>query len=182
MVARTLVIGIALTLLIIPLNAQNLESKKFDAGVTAGYWFSGTVIIDGVDVDKDGAFLLRAFGDAYVIPQLAFGGYFNYSPYSEAGYSLNLFEFGMAIKPRFMLAPDMAIKPGVNFGYRFTTSDFEPAEINAFGLNLSVEIQKQLSGMLVFGEIGFLAQPSGGNENVEVTFAPIFYIGGGIGF
>lgn len=162
--------------------AGTLKGKTFDVGVTAGYWFSGTVTIEGYDVDKDGAFLLRVFGDAYIIPQLAFGGYFNFSPYSEQGVDITAFEIGGAIKPRFFLAPDFVIKPGLNLGYRFTTSDIDVAEISAFGLNLSVEFQKAMPGYMLFGELGFLSQPAGGNSDVEVTFAPIFYVGAGIGF
>jgi len=158
------------------------EGRSLDVGVTAGYWFGGNVVIQGVDVDKDGAFLLRLFADSYLVPKLAFGGYFNFSPYSQAGVSITMFEFGASIKPKFILAPDLAIKPGLNLGYRFTTSDFGPAEISAFGINLSVEVQKSLSSVIVFGEFGFLAQPSGGNSDVEVTFAPIFYVAGGIAF
>jgi hypothetical protein len=159
-----------------------LEGKTLDVGVTAGYWFGGNVVIQGFDVDKDGAFLLRLFADSYLMPKLALGGYFNFSPYSQEGISITMFEFGASIKPKFLLAPDLAIKPGLNFGYRFTTSDIDVAEISAFGINLSVEVQKSLSTVIVFGEFGFLAQPSGGNSTVEVTFAPIFYVAGGIAF
>ena len=158
------------------------EGKTLDVGVTAGYWFSGNVVIQGVDIDKDGAFLLRLFADSYLVPKVGFGGYFNFSPYSQGGISITMFEFGASIKPKFFLAPDLAIKPGLNLGYRFTTSDYDVAEISAFGINLSVEIQKSLSSVIVFGEFGFLAQPSGGNSTVEVTFAPIFYVAGGIAF
>jgi hypothetical protein len=166
-------------------NAQmpsaDLEAKTFELGASAGYWFSGNVIIEGVDVDKDGAFLLRLFADSYLMPRIAFGGYFNFSPYSQSGIDITMFEFGATIKPRFIVAPDFAIKPGLNIGYRFTTSDLEVAEISALGINLSVEIQKSLPGVIIFGEIGFLSQPSGGNSTVEVTFAPIFYVSAGIG-
>jgi hypothetical protein len=159
----------------------DLEGKSFDLGVSAGFWFGGNVVIQGFDVDKDGAFLLRIFADSYLMPRFAFGGYFNFSPYSQEGVSITMFEFGAGIKPRFLLAPDFAIKPGLNIGYRFTTSDIDAAEISALGINVSVEFQKAMPGVLLFGEFGFLSQPSGGNADIEVTFAPIFYVSAGIG-
>ena len=159
----------------------DLEGKSFDLGVSVGYWFGGNVVIQGFDVDKDGAFLLRIFADSYLMPRFAFGGYFNFSPYSQEGVSITMFEFGAGIKPRFLLAPDFAIKPGLNIGYRFTTSDISAAEISALGINVSVEFQKAMPGVFLFGEFGFLSQPSGGNADIEVTFAPIFYFTAGVG-
>lgn len=163
------------------MSSTDLEGKSFDLGVSAGYWFGGNVVIQGFDVDKDGAFLLRIFADSYLMPRFAFGGYFNFSPYSQSGVSITMFEFGAGIKPRFLLAPDFAIKPGLNIGYRFTTSDISAAEISALGINVSVEFQKAMPGVFLFGEFGFLSQPSGGNADIEVTFAPIFYFTAGVG-
>lgn len=163
------------------MSSTDLEGKSFDLGVSAGYWFGGNVVIQGFDVDKDGAFLLRIFADSYLMPRFAVGGYFNFSPYSQEGVSITMFEFGAGIKPRFLLAPDFAIKPGLNIGYRFTTSDISAAEISALGINVSVEFQKAMPGVLLFGEFGFLPQPSGGNADIEVTFAPIFYFTVGVG-
>ncbi|MEX1138327.1 MAG: hypothetical protein WEB33_02855 [Bacteroidota bacterium] len=163
------------------MSSTDLEGKSFDLGVSAGYWFGGNVVIEGFDVDKDGAFLLRIFADSYLMPRFAFGGYFNFSPYSQEGVSITMFEFGAGIKPRFLLAPDFAIKPGLNIGYRFTTSDIDAAEISALGINVSVEFQKAMPGVFLFGEFGFLSQPSGGNADIEVTFAPIFYFTAGVG-
>lgn len=160
--------------------AADLESKTFDLGISSGYWFGGNVVIQGFDVEKDGAFLLRVFGDSYLMPKFGVGAYFNFSPYSQEGVDITMFEFGAALKPRFFLAPDVAIKPGLNIGYRFTTSDIEAAEINGLGINASVEIQKSLPGVILFGEFGFLSQPSGGNADIEVTFAPIFYFTAGV--
>lgn len=160
--------------------ATDLEGKTFDLGASAGFWFGGNVVIEGVDVEKDGAFLLRLFGDSYLMPKFAVGAFFNFSPYSQGGFDITMFEFGAALKPRFMVGPDVAIKPGLNIGYRFTTSDIDAAEINGLGINASVEVQKALPGVIIFGELGFLSQPSGGNSSVEVTFAPIFYFTAGV--
>ncbi len=178
----TVAIILVFTLLAIPVYGQSIMDKTRDLGVTAAYWLSGDISIEGVDIEKDGGFLLRAFGDFYLMPKLAMGMYFNFAPVSAGGEDATLYEFGGSIKPRFMLDKDMALKPGLNLGYRFSTADVEALEIDAFGINLSVELQKQLDNMMIHGEFGFLAQPAGGNEYADVTFAPIFYFGGGFTF
>ena len=160
---------------------KKLIDREYDFGVVAAYWLSGDVSVDGFDVEKDGSFMLRAFADAYLMPKFAMGGYFNYIPYSSGGAAFTGIEFGGALKGRFLVNPDFAIKPGINFGYRMISSNVTE-DIEGLGINLSVEFQKQLETFIASGEIGFLSQPSGGNEDVTVEFAPIFYLGAGITF
>jgi hypothetical protein len=68
------------------------------------------------------------------------------------------------------------------FRLPLTTSDFEAAKINALGVNLSIETQIALEKMILHFDAGFLAQPSGGNADIEFTFAAIFYLGAGLTF
>ena len=42
--------------------------------------------------------------------------------------AFRVFEFGCAIKPRFFVSEDIAIKPGLNIGYRTTSSEEEDKE------------------------------------------------------
>jgi len=161
---------------------QKLSKKQFNIGATAAYWLDGTVKVDGIAGDKESSFLLRVFGDYFLIPNLSMGAYFNYSPISQYGVDGTYYEIGGSIKPKFMIGKDMAIKPGVNLGYSFTTAEIDQAEVDGFGLGVSVEIQKAVDKIIIFGEIGFISMPSGGNEWVEFSFAPIFYFGGGIAF
>jgi len=46
-----------------------------------------------------------------------------------------------------------------------------------------IELQYLIgSDYTVFGDFGFLTQPTGGNDVADITWAPIFYIAGGICF
>lgn len=175
-------ISFAVLLCAMPLSAQGFAERETDVGVTAAYWLDGTVYIEGSEVEKESSFLLRAFADMYLIPKLAMGAYFNFAPYTQDGLDINFYEIGVSIKPRFIMSHDFAIKPGLNIGYRWSTSDEEDAEIDAMGLNLSIEFQKMMNERILFGEFGFLSQPSGGNDVVEVTYPPIIYFGAGITF
>ena len=160
----------------------DLKSKEYDLGLMAGMWMGGTIWVDGFELDKDASMLFRGFVDAYLIPKLAMGAYFNFSPYSMEYADITIFEFGGSIKPRFFIKEDLALKPGINFGYRTASSDPEGFDMDGFGVNLSVEIQKALETMILSIEGGFLSQPVGGNEAWDISWAPIMYIGAGVTF
>ena len=157
----------------------DLKSKEYDLGFTVGYWMSGDVDISGYTAEKDGSFLLRRFVDAYLIPKLAMGAYLNFAPISQDGGEFTMFEFGCSIKPRFFIKEDLAIKPGINFGYRTSSGDLE---MDGLGINLSVEVQKAMETMILSFEGGFLSQPVGGDGWVDIAWAPIMYIGAGLTF
>jgi len=181
------------------LNAAeaSFEQKEYDIGAAAGIWFPGTITIEDVDVDKTAGLLVRVFGDAYLMPKFAVGAYFNYSSeqLEKSGYDIEgdatFWELGIALKPRFVLSPTIALKPGLNIGYRNSTRDkiagFDSPDTDVsadgLGLNLSVELQILLSGgYIFFVEGGFLSQPAGGTDDADVTWAPIMYLAGGIAF
>ena len=181
------------------LNAAetSFEQKEYDIGAAAGIWFPGTITIEDVDVDKTAGLLVRVFGDAYLMPKFAVGAYFNYSPaqLEKSGYNIDVdatfWELGIALKPRFVLSPTIALKPGLNIGYRNSTRDkiagFDSPDTDVsadgLGLNLSVELQILLNGgYIFFVEGGFLSQPAGGTDDADVTWAPIMYLAGGIAF
>ncbi|NOR44944.1 MAG: hypothetical protein GQ534_05100 [Candidatus Delongbacteria bacterium] len=157
----------------------DLKSKEYDFGFTLGYWMSGDVDISGYTAEKDGSFLLRGFVDAYLIPKLAMGAFVNFAPISQDGGEFKMFEFGCSIKPRFFINEDLAIKPGINFSYRTSSGDLE---MDGLGINLSIEVQKALETMILSFEGGFLSQPVGGDGWVDISWAPIMYIGAGLTF
>ena len=120
------------------------------------------------------------------MPKFAVGAYFNYSSFtaSYGGYDADadFYEFGIALKPRFILNATTAVKPGLNIGYRkLSVEGYDDAD--GLGLNLSIEVQFMLEGGYVFFiDGGFLSQPAGGNDDVDITWAPIVYLAAGIVF
>jgi hypothetical protein len=176
--------------------AGGFETKDYDIGLVLGLWLPGTIAVEDIDLDKSAGPLVRVFVDAYLMPKFAVGGYFNYSTATLEYSPLSLeadadfYEFGIALKPRFLVSPVVAIKPGLNIGYRKSSREKLAGESAAtetdsdgLGLNLSVEIQYLVdSDYIVFFEGGFLSQPTGGNADADVTWAPILYIAAGICF
>jgi hypothetical protein len=167
---------------------KGLMSRTGECGVTAGLWLSGDISLsEYADFSKKTGFLLRVFYDAYVAEKFAVGAYVNFSPMSSdySNIGATLFEIGFALKPRFPIADGAAtIKPGLNIGYRLISSDIPASdEVNAMAINVSCEVQFDAKqGFVPYFEIGFLAQPVGGNDLTDVTFAPIIYFGGGVAF
>ena len=174
--------------------ADAFEKTKFEFGLAPGLLFSGDVYISllGGNVTQKSNFLLRSYIDAYVIPQIAFGIYANYSNLNlendleifgqeikKSGTSI--IGVGASIKPKFIISQKVAIKPGFSVGHRQFFGDNDFSKWKGLGLNGSCEIQYLLSDQLIlFGETGFLYQPYGGNEDTDVTFDPIFYLVFGI--
>ncbi|TAL38869.1 MAG: hypothetical protein EPN93_03830 [Spirochaetes bacterium] len=178
---------------------KGFAGKEYDLGISLGIWFPGNINIDSdlvaVDADKSSGLLVRAFADAYVAPKFAVGAYGNYSKATLKAGGLEsdatFYEFGVAMKPRFLLSPTVALKPGLNIGYRNSTRetiaglDAADADLSAdgMGLNLSVELQIMIEGGYIFHiDGGFLSQPVGGTDDADVAWAPIMYLAAGITF
>jgi hypothetical protein len=185
----TLLLLFFLVLLFSTSFAGSFEDKKCETGIAPGILFPGDVYISllGEKVTHNSNFLIRSYFDAYVIPQISFGLYINYTSLNLER-DLKVFDkeikssgtsilgIGASIKPRFIISPKFAIKPGLSIGHRqfFGENDF--SEWKGLALNGSGELQYLLSEQInIIGELGFLYQPYGGNEDTDVTFDPIFY-------
>lgn len=179
----------------VPFSIEKFESKHYDIGFSAGFWLPGTITIEDVDADKKIGPLVRIFYDSYINPRFAAGAYFNYSSavisYETLEADADFLEFGIALKPKFFIGPDMALKPGLNLGYRMANRElligYESADTNTkskgLGVNFSVELQfMQNDNYIYFVESGFLTQPAGGNSDADVTWGPILYLTCGLTF
>lgn len=166
------------------------EEKKFEFGIAPGILFPGEVYISlhGEKVNQNSNFLIRTYADAFVIPQISFGLYFNYTTLNLdqdievfgmeiRGSGTPIWEIGGTIKPRFILSEKFALKPGVGAGHRQFAGDNEFTKWKGLALNVSCELQYLLSDQVkLISETGFLYQPYGGNEDTDITFDPIFYL------
>ncbi len=162
------------------------STDTMDIAISGNFWLPGTVNVEGTDVDKTAGILLRVFVDSYIAEKFCVGAFLNlakptfeYGSISESG---DMYEFGVALKYVTMLNT-MRFKMGLNIGYRKINNDLLDDAIEGLGVNLSAELQfNPQADIIPFIEGGFLTQPSGGNEDVEVTWSPILYFGGGVAF
>ncbi len=176
-----------------------LQNKSYEYGFSVGILFPGRIEISDADneFNKTSSFLIKGFIDSYLMPKLAAGLYLQYSystleekdTYNEeiTNHNVSIFEIGGSIKPRFILSPSWALKPGLNIGFRKFFFNFssdcgiEVDNADGFGVNVSVEIQHLYSNnLIIFLDIGMVSQPYGGKQDVTyIDFAPIFYLNAG---
>lgn len=179
-------------LLLIPsgLTAQNpLMERSRDFGISAGYLFEGSAYF--AEADEYSAHsagpMLRIFYDSYLMERFAVGLYsqaaFTDLPRYTTDSGALMVEAGFSFKPRFFVGENMALKPGLNVGYRYYLADDEYVESDGLGLNFGVELQYDRSmAVLPFLEVGFLSQPWGGNDDTDITYDPIVYLQAGVAF
>lgn len=159
------------------------REKEVEIGISGGILLPGSFDVEGYTVDTDLSPMLRFILDAYVAEKFMMGGYVNFSIVSaeDVDETANLFEFGGALKGRFLLSPTVVFKPGLNLGYRIISGDVFD-DVKGFGVNFSAEFQFIGDNLSPYIDAGFISQPAGGNSDADVTFAPIIYLTGGIIF
>lgn len=160
--------------------------QTWNAGIKAGVLFPGEVFIEAADawLDTETGWMINITADFMVAPKLSIGGFLLHSSTTDAtfGESANVNTFGGTIKGRFKTANGIQFRPGVALGYQLTSgNEFE--EVTGFGIGALLEVAFPIGGgRRITGEFSFISQPSGGNDDTEVTFPPIFYLAIGIEF
>lgn len=91
-----------------------------------------------------------------------------------------VFELGLMIGPRFPVS-NHEIRVTGQIGYRKVSSDSDFVDSDGLATNLNIEFlfnrENSISPKVA---LGFLAQPTGGNDEVFFSFSPYWYIGGGV--
>jgi len=83
------------------------------------------------------------------------------------------------MKLRFAL-DKVIVRPGLSLGYQVIAPDggasTKGLDVGAV-LDCAFQVSPSLVGLL---QLGFVSQPAGGNDDVTLTFAPIFYLAVGV--
>jgi hypothetical protein len=157
--------------------------RTWSVGGKLGYLMSGDAYVDSgsfegeVETGSGAAVVVSA--DAMVAPRLSVGGF----AFAATPDDVRILTFGGTIKARFHAAPAIQIRPGAAVGYQ--TIDIEGADsTKGFDLGAFVEVAHVVPGRRLewLLELGFITQPSGGNADIDLSFGPIFYVAGGVGF
>jgi hypothetical protein len=168
-------------------QTSDFVSRDVDLVLTAAFLLPSDNISAedyGIKLHQNGTFLGRIAADFFLIPKMSMGVYMNVSPvsYGESDETATVLEFGGSLKGRFLVAHGaVAVKMGANVGYRYISSKLKYSDgVSGFSIGPSIEVQFATGTSLApHIEIGFLSQPAGGNEYTNITFPPIFYVGGG---
>jgi hypothetical protein len=167
-------------------NAQKLKNTEFS--VSAAYMFEDAVLyfheINQERYVGDNFFFK---GDFSYFPdsfsrRFGFGVYYTFGQPFYAFYDVvTQHEFGLSLKARFSASLKILIVPTVYVGYRiYDSDDGDPGE--GLGLNFSAIFQYRMEKVSPFLDVGFMTQPAGGNDATDITYSPVFIIGGGVSF
>lgn len=175
----------ALVLAAAPASAQNVASptaqtpdRSWALSAAAGVAFPGTITVESTDLDTKTGFDLRAAADFFVVPKLSLGVYVQRTSTSleDRDYDVAVTGLGGTIVGHFGAANQGHLRAGLGIAYQIDTVDL-PGARDAKGLGLSPFIgyvQPLQGGASIFGQLGFITQPTGGNSDVDVTWGPIF--------
>jgi hypothetical protein len=164
-------------------HSQNLKSTEFS--ISVGYMIEDAVLyFHEINQERyvGDTFLLKAdasyFSDSFS-KRFGFGIYYTFGEPFYAFYDVvSQHEFGLVIKAKFSASRMLLIVPTVYVGYR--SYDGEAGE--GLGLNFSTIFQFPMDNISPFVDIGFMTQPTGGNDETDITYSPVFIIGGGVSF
>jgi len=165
------------------LNAQKLKNTEFS--ISAAYMFEDAVLyFHEINQERfvGDTFLLK--GDFSYFPdsfskRFGFGLYYTWAEPFYAFYDVvSQNEFGLSLKAKFNISRKIIFVPTAYIGYR--SYDGEAGE--GMGVNFSAIFQFPLDKITPFLDIGFMTQPAGGNDETDITYSPVFVIGGGVSF
>jgi hypothetical protein len=166
-------------LLVISLAAMGQELPKSELSVSLGYLMEGEVYVWTPNVygSVGETVLFKADYTGYFSDYFGVGGYVSYAnPYYWAFGNVSMYEVGFLLKGRFKAGEKMLIKLPVYVGYRGYGNEAG----QALAINVSGVFEYQSEKVKPFLDIGFLSQPTGGNDATSMTFSPTFQVSAGI--
>jgi hypothetical protein len=185
------VVLLCMVLVALSVSAGSAQEQKWNFAFKGGLLMPGGVTIDppGRSFDTGMGWLVNGYFDAMVAPKLSIGAFLMLAGPSVTvlgdDYGVTVTTVGATMKGRFTLQNGMQLRPGFALGYQMINTD-APGTEGTTGLNIGglFEVVKPLANSknALVGELGFITQPSGGNEDSDVTFGPIFYLAFGYQF
>jgi hypothetical protein len=159
--------------------------RKFGVSATAGLVFPGTITVEDFDVDTEMGFGLRVAGDFFVSPRISMGPYLERIAVSaeDVDADATMLALGGTIVGRFGPTSRGHFRAGLGLAYQMSDVDGPGDDVTGFGLSPFVDYVYPVGNAAWFAHLGFNAQPSGGNDAVDVTWGPLFQlaIGGEFG-
>ena len=139
----------------------------------------------GGTVDTKVGFVLRAAGDAMIVPKLSLGAYALLGSTSSdpGGIGATIWGFGMTIKGHFRIQ-SVQLRAGLAVAFQLEKSDTPGAETSK-GLGIAPVLEAAIpiaSGLNLLVQGSFISQPAGGYSAADVTWAPIVYFAAGLEF
>jgi hypothetical protein len=156
--------------------------ESWRIGIVAGLLTGGDVYIDGHHADSDAGFMLQGTWDSLIAAGFSVGLYGLLASSEVKNDEVRLYSLGATLKKGFGDRAGMQFRLGLNLGYQILSPDDGHS---TKGLNVGGQAEVALpigSRLNLLAQLGFISQPAGGNDDADVTFAPILYVGAGLEF
>jgi len=113
-------------------------------------------------------------------------GFFVHSVFTSSGRfdgDITIMTMGLTLKGRIDLG-SVELRPGAALGYQISAiEDSNLDNVTGFSPGAMVQVAYPLqNGHAVVGEVGFITQPIGGNDQIDLTFGLHFYLALGYEF
>jgi hypothetical protein len=178
------VLALAVLLATPPAAAQGASDLQFTFGAAAV--LPGTVYVEPYEWDTGAGFGLSAALDYAIVPRLSAGLLLQYTSvgFTEVDVTGKTIGFGGTLKVLVGDPRKVHFKVGATVMYQLDSLDgADTDDARGLGVGAIAEVLYPVSPRLcAVGQLGFTSQPSGGNSDAEVTWAPLFFVGAGVAF
>lgn len=164
-------------------QSDDLGPKNFAIGAGPGIAFGGSIDVEGTEIDTAPSWLLDFYADAILVPAFSMGAFFTLSsmPVDEDAMedadAASFLSVGLSLKGRIRLSRAVRLRPGLLLGYNSISHDVLDDASAGLNVGLQVDVAIALSDQVALvPRFGFFSQPAGGNDDVELTFAPHPYL------
>ena len=163
-------------------NPQN----QLGLSLVGGLALPGTIDSSpGGSIDTKVGFVVRAAGDAMIVPKLSLGAYALLgSTSSDPGdIGAKIWGFGMTVKGHFRVQ-SVQLRAGLAVAFQLESADVAGSETSkGFGIAPVLEAAIPIANTLnLLVQASFISQPAGGNSQADITWAPIVYFAAGLEF
>ena len=139
----------------------------------------------GGSIDTKVGWVVRAAGDAMIVPKLSLGAYALLGSTSSdpGGIGATIWGFGGTIKGHFRVQ-SIQLRAGLAVAFQLESADVPGSETSkGFGIAPVLEAAIPIANTLnLLVQASFISQPAGGNSQADVTWAPIVYFAVGLEF
>ena len=167
--------------LVLLFSVSSAKGYNEQSSLSVSYLTAGEAYIEGYYgggyVDTDPGFIFKYMKDTRSDSDVILG---YYASYTSIG-SDNFIEGGFSLKKAFKGFSNNDARAGLSIGYRSLNIESENGDGLAINFSCELDLEKA-DNMDPFVEFGFITQPAGGNADVDLTWAPIVYIGIGAHF
>ncbi len=164
---------------------RSAPHRPLEVGLAGGVRLADEFTSDDIDYALEQGSMFRLTGDYFPSENIGVGLFalrtaaeaesFGYTTTTGAGVSIK-----GRVRSELSESMDLLVTPGLGIGYLSTTSDADT--VRGLGITLGLDLRLRTAGGFdVFLEPGLLWQPTGGNDDSEVTFGPGGYVMVGVG-